>query len=104
MAWFSWGSGCFGRGSGNGNGNGNGYCRVEEFRLFRSSVETQVELLRDRIDSRHLALIQKLEELQAWLTADAERRAEATGRRLGQVEGAVERLDERTSHKLRVES
>ena len=81
---------------GKGNGNGNGYCTKEEMRQLRGAVEQDLGGLRDRIDSRHLDVIQRLEVLHTNLVADAERRSEMLQKRVAGVEAAVERLDERT--------
>lgn len=68
----------------------------EEFRQFRLSVEGDLSSLRDKIDSRHFAMIEKIELLQASLGTEAERRDAALHRRLGEIEAGLARLDERT--------
>ena len=68
----------------------------EEFRQFRTAVEHDLGGLRDRIDSRHLAVIQTIEDLKVSLLADAERRSEGLFRRLSNVEAGVAVLNERT--------
>ncbi|HWQ92900.1 MAG TPA: hypothetical protein VN673_14585 [Clostridia bacterium] len=72
------------------------YVRREEFRHFRMAVEQDLGGLRDRIDSRHLGVIESIEKLQNSLQTEAERRDASLHRRLGQVESIVARLDERT--------
>ena len=74
----------------------NAFVSREEFREFRASVEAELSGLRERIDSRHLAVIENLEKVQASLLSDAERRAASLHRRLGDVEAGLARLDERT--------
>jgi hypothetical protein len=70
----------------------------DEFRAFRTSVEADLNGLRDRIDSRHLAVLQSVEQLKATVLTDGERRSSAVLGRLAQVEASVARLDERTRH------
>ena len=68
----------------------------EEFRIFRAAVERDLGGLRDRIDSRHLNVIEHLEKLRVDLLADGERRSVALQSRLNDVEAGLARLDERT--------
>jgi hypothetical protein len=70
----------------------------EEFRIFRAAVERDLSGLRDRIDSRHLAILEALDKLRADLLADAERRSISIHKRLNDAESALARVDERTSH------
>ena len=70
----------------------------EEFRIFRAAVERDLGCLRDRIDSRHLAILEALDKLRTDLLADAERRAIAIHKRLNEAESALARVDERTKH------
>jgi hypothetical protein len=72
----------------------------EEFRIFRAAVERDLGGLRDRIDSRHLAILEALDKLRNDLLADAERRAIAIHKRLNDAESALARVDERTRHPL----
>jgi hypothetical protein len=71
----------------------------EEFRSFRASVEQDLNGLRDRIDSRHVAVIQSLEQVKGALLADGERRAAALHVRLNEMEAGLARVDERTRAK-----
>ena len=71
----------------------------DEFRAFRTSVEQDLNGLRDRIDSRHVALIQSLEQMKGSLMADAERRGAALHVRLNEMEAGLARVDERTRGK-----
>lgn len=68
----------------------------DEFKLFRAAVERDLGGLRDRIDSRHLAILEALDKLRLDLLADAERRYGSIQLRLGQMEAGLARLDERT--------
>ena len=70
----------------------------EEFRIFRAAVERDLGGLRDRIDSRHLGIIEALDKLRADLLADAERRAISIHKRLNEAESTLARVDERTKH------
>jgi hypothetical protein len=70
----------------------------EEFRIFRAAVERDLGGLRDRIDSRHLAILEALDKLRVDLMADAERRAVAIHNRLNEAEATLARVDERTKH------
>jgi hypothetical protein len=70
-----------------------------EFRLFRESVERELNGLRDRIDARFLSVIEKIEQLKTELLTDGERRSGALQQRLNQLEAGVARLDERTRGK-----
>jgi len=64
----------------------------EEFRLFRAAVERDLGGLRDRIDSRHLNVIEAIDKLRADLLKDEHERQA----RLSAIEAALARLDERT--------
>ncbi len=75
---------------------GTEYVSREEFREFRSSVAEEMAGLRDRIDSRHLALVEAIEKLQASLLSENERRDATLHRRLAEMEAGLARLDERT--------
>jgi hypothetical protein len=68
----------------------------DEFRTFRTSVESDLNGLRERIDSRHLAVLQSVESLKSAVLTDGERRSGALMGRLAVLEAAVARLDERT--------
>jgi hypothetical protein len=72
------------------------FVRQEEFRQFRMAVEHDLGGLRDRIDSRHLAVIETIEQLKTSLLSEAERRDAVLHRRLSDLEAGVARLDERT--------
>jgi hypothetical protein len=74
----------------------NEYVRQEEFRTFRIAVEHDLGGLRDRIDSRHLALIENLERLGSTLMQQTTKQSEMLETRLRQLESAVARLEERT--------
>ena len=71
----------------------------EEFRQWRASVEGTLGGLRDRIDSRHMGVIEQLEQLKASLLSDGERRAASLHRRLNDMEAGLARVDERTKGK-----
>ncbi len=71
----------------------------EEFRAFRTAVEHDLGGLRDRIDSRHLAVIESLEQMKASLLSEGERRAASLHRRLNDMEAGLARVDERTKSK-----
>ena len=77
-------------------GKAEEFVRQEEFRLFRTSVEQELGGLRDRIDSRHLAVVEKLEGLGNTLLHETAKNTETLQNRLAQVESVVARLDERT--------
>ncbi len=68
----------------------------EEFGSFRASVEQDLASLRERIDSRHVALITSLEQLKGTILADGERRSSALHIRLTELESGLARVDERT--------
>ncbi len=68
----------------------------EEFRIFRAAVERDLSGLRDRIDSRHLAILEALDKLRTDLLSDADRRSVALHKRLNDAESTLARLDERT--------
>ena len=68
----------------------------EEFRIFRAAVERDLGGLRDRIDSRHLGVIERLDQLKASLLSDSERREASLHRRLSDMEAGLARVDERT--------
>lgn len=68
----------------------------EEFRLFRTPVERELTGLRDRIDSRHLQVLEALDKLRADLVQEGERRAGGIHKRLNDVESGLARVDERT--------
>jgi hypothetical protein len=72
----------------------------EEHRLFRVAVEGEISSLRDRIDSRHLAVVERIEALQNSLGTEAERRDAALHRRLGEIEAGLARLDEPTRRRV----
>ncbi len=76
--------------------NPDEFVRQEEFRQFRTSVERELGGLRDRIDSRHLAILESIETLKAALLAESERRDTALQKRLSHIESNLARLDERT--------
>lgn len=79
------------------NGNGEGqFVRQEEFRQFRTAVEHDLGGLRDRIDSRHLGVIESIDQLKSSLLAEAARRDAVLHGRLSDLEAGVARLDERT--------
>ncbi len=67
-----------------------------EFRLFRDSVERDLNALRDRLDARFLRLTEKLEELRADLLNAGERRGNSLHQRLNELEAGLARVDERT--------
>jgi hypothetical protein len=71
----------------------------EEFRQFRMAVEHDLGGLRDRIDSRHLGVIETIEKLKQSLLEDGERRAGALHKRLSELEAGLARVDERTKAK-----
>ncbi len=79
-----------------GRKNGGEFVRQEEFRQFRLSVEHDLGGLRDRIDSRHLGVIESIEKVQSSLLEAGERREANLHKRLSDLEAAVARLDERT--------
>src|SRR5437773_6092920 len=53
-----------------------------EFRMFRESVERELNGLRDKIDARFLGLGQKIEEMQTELLSAGERRGNSLHRRI----------------------
>ncbi|RPJ19251.1 MAG: hypothetical protein EHM35_20885 [Planctomycetaceae bacterium] len=72
------------------------YVTRPEWREFRTSVERDLTALRDRVDSRHLGVLESIEKLQASLHSENERRDAALHRRLADMEAGLARLDERT--------
>ncbi len=64
----------------------------EEFRLFQGSAEKELTALRDRIDSRHLAVMEAIDKLRKDLLAEDHQRQA----RLSAIEASWARLDERT--------
>ncbi len=68
----------------------------KECAVCRSSLTDDMTALRDRIDSRHLSLLEAIEKVQASLLSEAERRDAVLHRRLAEREAGLARLDERT--------
>ncbi len=68
----------------------------DEFRQFRASVEADLSGLRDRIDTRHVAVVQTLEQVKGTILADGERRSAELHVRLSHLEAGLARVDERT--------
>ena len=68
----------------------------EEFRLFRESVERELNGLRDKIDARFLNLGEKIEEMKGELLSAGERRGNSIHRRINELEAGLARVDERT--------
>ncbi len=69
-----------------------------EFRLFRESVERELNGLRDKIDARFLTLGEKIEEMKGELLTAGERRGSSLHRRINELEAGLARVDERTRH------
>src|SRR5213592_3604451 len=67
-----------------------------EFRLFRESVERDLNGLRDKIDARFLILTEKLDEIKSELLIAGERRGSSIHRRINELEAGLARVDERT--------
>jgi hypothetical protein len=67
-----------------------------EFRLFRESVERELDGLRDKIDARFVSLGEKLEEFKSELLSAGERRGGSIHRRINELEAGLARVDERT--------
>jgi hypothetical protein len=67
-----------------------------EFRLFRDSVENDLDGLRDKIDARFLSLGEKIEEMKSELLTAGERRGSSLHRRINELEAGLARVDERT--------
>src|SRR6266446_2441742 len=67
-----------------------------EFRMFRESVEREINGLRDKIDARFVSLGEKIEEMKGELLAAGERRAGSLHRRINELEAGLARVDERT--------
>ena len=67
-----------------------------EFRLFRESVERELNGLRDKIDARFVGLGEKIEEMKSELLTAGERRAGSLHRRINDLEAGLARVDERT--------
>ena len=67
-----------------------------EFRMFRDSVERDLNGLRDKIDARFLILSEKMEEMKTQLLIAGERRGDSIHRRITQLEAGLARVDERT--------
>jgi hypothetical protein len=72
------------------------FVTLDEFRTFRASVRDDLDGLRERIDARHLAVLQSVEGLKSAVLMDGERRSGEVMSRLAVLEAAVARLDERT--------
>jgi hypothetical protein len=68
----------------------------DEFRLFRDSVERELNSLRDRLDARFMRLGEKLEDLRADLLNAGERRGNSLHQRINELEAGLARVDERT--------
>jgi hypothetical protein len=69
-----------------------------EFRLFRESVEREINGLRDRLDVRFLNLAEKIEQMKSELLSAGERRGSSIHRRINEMEAGLARVDERTRH------
>ena len=67
-----------------------------EFRMFRESVERELNGLRDKIDARFLILTEKIEEMKSELLVAGERRGSSIHRRINELEAGLARVDERT--------
>ena len=67
-----------------------------EFRMFRDSVERELDGLRDKIDARFLSLGEKMEEMKGELLTAGERRGSSLHRRINELEAGLARVDERT--------
>src|SRR5258705_8847558 len=67
-----------------------------EFRMFRESVERDLNGLRDKIDARFLILTEKMEEIKSDLLIAGERRGSSIHRRINELEAGLARVDERT--------
>ena len=67
-----------------------------EFRLFRESVERELNGLREKIDARFLCLGEKIEEMKSELLTAGERRGSSLHRRINELEAGLARVDERT--------
>ena len=67
-----------------------------EFRMFRESVERELNGLRDKIDARFLILTEKMEEMKSELLMAGERRGSSIHRRINELEAGLARVDERT--------
>ena len=74
----------------------NGHVTRAEHREFRTAVTHDVAQLRDRLEARHLATLERLEHMQASLQSEAERRDATMHRRLATMEAGLARLDERS--------
>lgn len=70
-----------------------------EFRLFRDSVERDLNSLRHRLDSRFLMITEKMDEVKTELLAAGERRGSSIHARLNELESGLARVDERTRQK-----
>jgi hypothetical protein len=67
-----------------------------EFRIFRESVERDLENLRERLDARFQGLGEKLELFKSEILAAGERRGSALHQRINELESGLARVDERT--------
>src|SRR5438128_1793515 len=67
-----------------------------EFRMFRESVEREMNGLREKIDARFLNLGEKMEEMKSELLTAGERRGGSLHRRINDLEAGLARVDERT--------
>ena len=67
-----------------------------EFRMFRESVEREMNGLREKIDARFLNLGEKMEEMKSELLSAGERRGSSLHRRISELEAGLARVDERT--------
>ena len=67
-----------------------------EFRIFRETVERDLNALRDRIDARFLTLTEKMDEIKTELLSAGQRGAGSIHRRISDLEAGLARVDERT--------
>jgi hypothetical protein len=67
-----------------------------EFRLFRETVERDLNSLRDRIDARFLTLTEKMDQMKTELLSAGQRGAGSIHRRISDLEAGLARVDERT--------
>ena|SRR2546423_2830418 len=72
-----------------------------EFRMFRETVERDMNGLRDKIDARFLSLGEKIEELKGELLSAGERRGNSIHRRINELKAGLARVDERTKSATR---
>ena len=75
------------------------FVNKKEFQQANENVGRELTALRDRIDSRFLGLVEKMEQLKSELISAGERRGQSIHSRLNELESGLARVDERTRHR-----